>query len=220
MDVLTGYALGIHLHGEQDCIVQLLETLGAERAKQARKLRKLVQNTDSPLRRRMKQTLSKLDKLLEQAHHKKVDSPAASARASAARISRKLHAPGRLDRENLHSYRLEVKRLRYILQLADHANQWQLLDMLDAVKDAIGEWHDWEELIAIATDMLHHGKKCKLLPKLKSISAAKYARALSLANELKNTDFAATIPHRAYADRSSKPKVKSIAQLAVSAASA
>src|ERR1022692_4001100 len=33
MDVLTGYALTVNLDGEQDCLVQLLETLGTNHEK-------------------------------------------------------------------------------------------------------------------------------------------------------------------------------------------
>src|SRR5262249_54041401 len=39
MDVLTANAATLHADGEQDCVVRLLEGLGAERDKQARKLK-------------------------------------------------------------------------------------------------------------------------------------------------------------------------------------
>lgn len=58
---------------------------------------------------------------------------------------------------------------------------------LGEVKDAIGEWHDWEELIAIATDLLDHGPGSDLLHRLKTISSTKYEHALSLTNELRKT---------------------------------
>src|SRR5262245_10676029 len=43
MDVLTADALSVKEDGEQDCLVQLLEHLGAERNKYAKKLRLLIQ---------------------------------------------------------------------------------------------------------------------------------------------------------------------------------
>jgi hypothetical protein len=55
---------------------------------------------------------------------------------------------------------LKVKELRYVLQLSEDAQKQQLVNKLGAVKDAIGEWHDWEELIAIAANALSHGARC------------------------------------------------------------
>src|SRR5262249_27184289 len=42
MDVLTGNATTLRANGEQDCVVRLLESLGAERAKQMQKLEKAL----------------------------------------------------------------------------------------------------------------------------------------------------------------------------------
>jgi len=57
---------------------------------------------------------------------------------------------------------------------------------LGEVKDTIGEWHDWEELIAITNDVLDHGPGCGVLRKFKEISEEKYERALTLANQVRN----------------------------------
>ena len=38
---------------------------------------------------------------------------------------------------------------------------------LGEVKDAIGEWHDWEELAGIATQVIQH-KRCELLVRIHS----------------------------------------------------
>jgi hypothetical protein len=52
-------------------------------------------------------------------------------------------------------------------------------------KDAIGEWHDWEELIAIADSILDHGSGCRLLRELRTISRRKYEFALSVTNKMR-----------------------------------
>lgn len=69
--------------------------------------------------------------------------------------------------------------------MADHPGNQPFIDALGQVKDAIGEWHDWEELIAIAADRLDHGPACKLLHELKAVSARKYECALSLTNKMR-----------------------------------
>src|SRR5262245_29882922 len=62
-DVLTGHASTVHLAGEQDCLVQLLEHLGAERYRYARKMREVNQKQAPELRRRLERTANRLEKL-------------------------------------------------------------------------------------------------------------------------------------------------------------
>ena len=70
--------------------------------------------------------------------------------------------------------------------MAQNSDQAKFVEKLGEVKDAIGEWHDWEELIAIAEDVLDHRPSCGLLRELKVISEEKYQRALQMANELRD----------------------------------
>src|ERR1700745_4031529 len=64
MDVLTSYISDVHVDGEQDCEVQLLEHLGAERSRHAKKMRALVRTYRTALRRRLKRTATHLDQML------------------------------------------------------------------------------------------------------------------------------------------------------------
>jgi CHAD domain-containing protein len=100
----------------------------------------------------------------------------------AIELSSELRSPVHLDKSNLHPYRLKVKELRYVLQLSEDAQKQQFVNKLGAVKDAIGEWHDCEELIAIATNALSHGARCNLLSTLKATSENNFERALALAS--------------------------------------
>ncbi len=190
VDVLTGYTLGVHVDGEQDCLVQLIENLAASRAKQVKKLRALINDMGPQVRRGLKRTLSKAEALLEQPDNPSSDSAPAAAEEITARalhVSNELRSPAHLDKKNLHAYRLKVKELRYILQLSAESDQQQFVRVLGEVNDAIGEWHDWEELIAIANDLLDHGPECKLLPRLREISEAKYTRALAITNKMRSS---------------------------------
>jgi CHAD domain-containing protein len=195
MDVLTADALTVNQAAEQDCLVQLLEYLGAMRNKYAKKLR-LVIATDSPqLRRNLKQSSKRVEKLLKQAESNPADSHAGPViMAKAMTLSSELNSPTRLNRRNLHPYRLKVKELRDVLQLSDQPGDQEFLEKLGEVKDAIGEWHDWEELIAIATQLLDHGTACKLIKHLKDTSNSKYQRALSLTNDLRSNYLTSRMP--------------------------
>lgn len=189
IDVLTGYMLNIEVKGEQDCVVQVVENLGMERARQAQKLRRLAVKYGPRLRRRLKRSGSRLEKLVKEAEERPYGSApdqTAEATSRALQLAGELKVPPKLNKSNLHPYRLKVKELRYVLQLSDRADQQEFVDKLGEVKDAIGEWHDWGELVAIAAEMLDHGPECDLLPKLKAITEEKYERAVALANELRS----------------------------------
>src|SRR5207302_4249891 len=94
----------------------------------------------------------------------------AKATASALRLESELAAVPRLGRNNLHPYRLQVKELHNILKLDEGADSQEFTETLGKVKDAIGEWHDWEVLSAIAQDVQNHSPRCKLLAELKRIT--------------------------------------------------
>ena len=188
MDVLTGYASTVKVGQERDCLVQLLEYLGAERYRRAEQLHARMGKYGAELRRRLKRTLAHLQKLVP--NHDKNRSgdrntTAADAMAFVLKLSSELASPATLNRKNLHAYRLKIKELRYVLEMADDPGNQEFIDKLGEIKDAIGEWHDWEELIAIAGDVLDHKANCKLLREAKVITTRKYETALSLSNKMR-----------------------------------
>ena len=192
MDVLTGHTSSLHIDKEEDCQVQLLEYLGSTRYQHAKKLSLLTRENGPAVRRRLKRSAARLKKVIPEGgknssngRTKAAAEAATEAAATALTLSRELENPAALNKNNLHPYRLRVKELRNVLQLADDPSHHEFLDALGEVKDAIGEWHDWEELIAIAADLLDHGPSCKLLHELKQVSARKYEHALALANKMR-----------------------------------
>jgi CHAD domain-containing protein len=186
MDVLIADALTLPHKKEQDCLVQLLEYLGAERNQYARKLRRVIKKTDPPLRRSLKRESERVERLLKQAANRRSGAETIPMTiAKTIQLSAALTQPPRLDRNNLHEYRLKVKELRNVLQLSDKAETLKLTVKLGEVKDAIGDWHDWEELVALAAQVLDHGKSCQLIKQLKAVSDSKYEDALSQTNDLR-----------------------------------
>jgi CHAD domain-containing protein len=193
MDVLTGHSTSLHIDKDQDCLVQLVEHLGSARYRHAKKLSLEMRKSGPSLRKRLKRASARLEKLIPDGKNndrgKKSSGAqtevAAEAAAFVLKLAADLENPPTLNKNNLHPYRLKVKELRNVLQLADNPGDQAFIDTLGEVKDAVGEWHDWEELIAIADNLLDHGPGCKLLPELKTISARNYERALSLANKMR-----------------------------------
>jgi CHAD domain-containing protein len=188
MDALTSYTANVNANQQQDCLVQLLEYLGARRYGQAERLQAEMRKRRCALRRRLKRASVRIDKLMVATNKDSAaaqNGASADAMASAVKLSEELTVPATLTKNNLHPYRLKVKELRYVLQMADSPDTRAFIDSLGEVKDAIGEWHDWEELIVIAADLDEHGPNCKLVEELKKISQRKYEHALSLTNQMR-----------------------------------
>ncbi|HLZ39633.1 MAG TPA: CHAD domain-containing protein [Candidatus Sulfotelmatobacter sp.] len=188
MDVLTGYVSRMpQQDDEQDCSVELLEYLGAQRRKYADKFDAVSRQDGAKLRKVLKKGKRKFAKLESRLDKDSAggNSIAIDPTASAIEIAAELSAPARLNRANLHAFRLKVKELRNVLKLADSPDQ-RLIDVLGDVKDAIGEWHDWEELIAIAEKALDHGAQCGLIRELKQNARKRYETALAQAEQLRN----------------------------------
>jgi CHAD domain-containing protein len=193
MDVLTGNASSLHVDKDLDCLIQLLEYLSSARYQHAEKLLVVIKENGPTLRRRLKRSSAHFQKVIpivsKRDNRKNFSNQrtaaAAEAAATALKLAKDLENPPTLNRSNLHLYRLKVKELRNILQMADHPGNQPFVDALGEVKDAIGEWHDWVELIAIAAGLLDHGPACKLLHELRVVSARKYERALSLTNKMR-----------------------------------
>lgn len=183
MDVLTSYAANLRPDdGERDCTVQLLEYLGAQRRKYAKKFHSASRQDGSKLRERLKRVLRQLGK--RNSRTQKSGKPDSRVPASVIDRASDLASPARLNRSNLHSFRLKVKELRNVLKLAAAPDQ-KLMDALGQTKDAIGEWHDWEELVAIAEKVLDHGARCHLIQQMRAIAAEKYQKALTQAEQLR-----------------------------------
>src|SRR5262249_46185352 len=79
MDVLTADVLTLTQEAKQECYVQLVEYLGAERIKYAKKLRNTVISAGPQVRRNLKRNCKRLTKLLEQLETQQASSEAVPA---------------------------------------------------------------------------------------------------------------------------------------------
>ena len=188
MDVLISYAATLPGDGEENCKLELIEHLGSTRRRKADKLESSVSKRSAPLRWRLKRTLHQVEDLVGAAGEGS-NERAASSKAAAAvlALESELADTQRLGRQNLHPYRLKVKALRNVLKLAQDEDDQEFVDALGRVKDLIGEWHDWGELLAIASRKLKHGPGCKLMRELRQKTNEKYQRALTETESMRKT---------------------------------
>jgi CHAD domain-containing protein len=166
---------------EGQCLVQLLEELGARRGRQAKRLGNLIRNNRQKFLCQLRRVSKRVHKLLPETDSQRIQKISPVVAGSAMSVAAKLVQPRQLNRRNLHPYRLKIKELRNVLKLANDETEPKLLEDLGDLKDAIGTWHDWEILISIASETLDHGPTCQLLKKLKETAQQKFREALKKA---------------------------------------
>lgn len=168
---------------ESECSAQLLEFLGSRRVRQSGKLHRVARELRPELNERFRQWDRKLRKVLAPESAAQMERWAASAAVYALELESELRNWPALGRDNLHRFRLKVKELRYVLQLSPDSGT-DFIPLLGRVKDAIGNWHDCQELAHFAGGVIAH-PHCKLLKEIRLESARQLRNALALANRLK-----------------------------------
>jgi CHAD domain-containing protein len=220
MDVLTAFASGLHIdnHGAHHdphhdaCLAQLLDHLHKKRQKSALKLHARIAKHGKPVRQDLKEYSSRLRSNSEAKDVQRLQS---NATAFASQLCSELAAWPRLTVDNMHSYRLKVKALRYTLQMAE-GDDTPFVTKLGETTDAIGEWHDWSRLLAIATGVLKRSPNCAVSKAIRSTVSAKRHEALHVANTMLK-QYLGGRPQLPYIPRKatlSEPALAAIAMLA------
>jgi CHAD domain-containing protein len=195
MDVLVEFASRPRPAAEQDCSIRLLEYLGEQRAKHARKLQSVIQKQMPVLRKRLKRCSRLLDKTLQDAKGKRhVTKWSTEAAALALRLEAELRSWRALNRSNLHEFRLKVKELRYVLRMAAESDN-RFVETLAEVKDTVGEWHDWETRAGTSKEVINH-PGCEFIKQIRSIADRKFEIGLATARRLKRQELGANRKHR------------------------
>jgi CHAD domain-containing protein len=190
LDVLSGLAADLHgRHSEdEDCELELLEHVGAERQRKAKKLYAEVKRSRSRAARLLKRSSRYINRSLRRESGKRSGpsrSWPAEMMSQVLDLEDELGNWPRLTAQNLHPFRLKVKELRYILQLDEKADL-AFIKSLGQVKDAIGEWHDWTELQAVAGQVLDHGQECPLIKVIRTTTRDKLGDAVAVAEKIRH----------------------------------
>ena len=184
MDVLVELACSLSDRPSDECRVQLLEYLGDRRFKAAAKLQAIIPHTEK--KPSLLEAMPKTDR--QKPRPSKTSASTTLSTNTAALVpslSRELSNSPRLNKDSLHSYRLKIKELRSILQLLTEGDK-KFIAALGEAKDAIGTWHDWNELAAITERVVGRGPACGVQRQVQQISRQKLKRAIAIANEIRN----------------------------------
>jgi CHAD domain-containing protein len=161
----------------------LTEHLAKMRQKSARKLHDVISRRRREARKRLKRSSKLFKKALKE------DSNGMNGESAPQILMTELSHWPQLDESNLHTFRIRIKELRYMLQLGDEADA-KLIDKLGQVKDTIGEWHDWVELLKIARKVLDTDPDVGILRNIKKIGKEKFHLALAAGGEVRELYFA------------------------------
>lgn len=97
-----------------------------------------------------------------------------------------------LKPSRLHAARIQLKKIRYLAELAEETHERTMfLDQLKKVQDAVGAWHDWEELTKLAEERFADRVNCALLREVHALFAAQESAAVSAVAKLFATPVAA-----------------------------
>jgi len=202
MDVLTEHLATMHSDEDLSCRTQLLQYLGEKRYRRADRLVQLLEDKGPKLRKELRRVAKDFARDTGRKSSKAARRANTKQSAQVLELTAGLSEPAHLNQSNLHPYRLKVKELRDALRMAGGTRDSRFAGVLGQCKDSIGEWHDWEALIAIAEKTLDHRPECPLIQELKQISKQKFDSALTIAEKLR-TDYA-----RSHAGTASRRKTQ------------
>jgi CHAD domain-containing protein len=154
---------------------QLMRTLAEERGKQEKKLVKtLDKKTVSEVRKRLKRTDGSLE-------IPKSINPLAVALQKVTELALDQSA---VTEETLHRFRIAGKRARYIAEMAGkNAEAARLVEQLNHMQDAIGDWHDWAQLAQRAEKLFGGVRDSALVSALRNVARAKFRQAVNTLTE-------------------------------------
>ena len=111
--------------------------------------------------------------------------PLAEARAQLAEMATDFSSHQTIKLSRLHTARVNLKRIRYLAELAEEsAEQKNFIRELKSVQDAVGDWHDWQELANTAEKRFSDRVNCAMLREVRTLLAARHAIATSSLNNL------------------------------------
>jgi CHAD domain-containing protein len=186
MDVLAAKAQT--LSGRRnDSVEHLVEHLVDARVKSARTLLQTLAKRQKKARHSLKGFSKQIGQRFSAKNTGSKSEPARNwlkADATSKLVAELNHWP-ELTEENLHSFRLKIKELLYVLHLVRNADA-EFIDALGKAKDEIGDWHDWYQLTKIAEQTLDVKNDRAALKKIEDTSKKKLEVALAAAREIKS----------------------------------
>jgi CHAD domain-containing protein len=177
LDVQIAALRSLKIPQETSRKTQLLAFLAEQRLLREAKLRKsLDKATAREIRRRLKRAAATLAVPV-------ASEVLASLQKRMARLTG--GRPG-INEKKLHQYRLEAKKIRYLVELAGEVPLSPgLAEQLRRTQNLVGDWHDWASITNKAQGMFGGVQDSAMVAALNNLTRAKYREAVSAFIELR-----------------------------------
>jgi len=183
-----------------DVQADLLGTLGNGSATKDRKtLTELLKKKRDHQTKRLESTVKKLheakffarlDRIAERAAEPQDGknrplAPLEEAKAQLAEMAKDFGSGETMTPNRLHGARVALKRIRYMAELAEESTeQKEFMRELKSAQDAIGDWHDWQELTERAEKRFSDRANSALVREARTVLSARHSDATSAVNKL------------------------------------
>lgn len=165
---------------------RLTDLLQIKRAKHAKRLRAYVESLQGS------KFLVHLERIAAEAAAEPGDAvspPLEEARRQLSSLALECGHEDPIQPRLLHQVRIRLRMIRHLAEFsAQSPERERTLISLKAVQDALGAWHDWEELTEIAEKLFDERVNCPLLMEIRALRAARYAGATAAVAGLFSTD--------------------------------
>jgi CHAD domain-containing protein len=156
---------------------QLSDDLANRRSRQAERLHAVIQKI---ARTKFPGHLARLGDSVQTAwaNLPQSDGPLLEAKKQVAVLAHQFGSQGQLKTKKLHQVRISLKLVRYLAELADASEEQKIfLQQLKSVQDALGDWHDWEELSRSAGKQFAQRTNRPIVDEIRALFAARQAAA-------------------------------------------
>jgi CHAD domain-containing protein len=110
----------------------------------------------------------------------RVNGPIDAAEARLSGLRSGFDPTAKLKTRRLHALRIELKLVRYLAEAdAESPRREALLESLKSIQDAMGTWHDWEQLRQTAAKYFRDRNSCPLVQEIRALYDAKRSAAVS-----------------------------------------
>ncbi len=188
LDVQTGLLSAIANGSAARDRRALADLLKRKRLRQAERLRSVIRKL------RGAKFFSHLARIGEKAAAVSVSTglPLRQARQQLSGLAAEFASRQPIQPRLLHQVRIRMKKIRYLAELdGESADQQRFLHALKSAQDALGAWHDWEELAAIAEKQFGGRMNCPLLVEVRALFAGRYSAATAAVAQLFSLESAA-----------------------------
>ncbi len=206
MDTAITLTESLEAKGAEQCRTELLELIGAKRYRHARKLHRSARKVQRKLATDLEECEFRIRKHIgPKSSIRERMIMTAKLAAFIVEAGSELTRYPRLSRTNLHLFRIRIRHFRRLLRIANQ-QQSPLYRALTEVKNAIGEWHDWERLAKVAPELEGHPGYQALLTEIKSASAVKFRRAMHISQQVRDSYLSRLAPKRNPELATAKPR--------------